>query len=491
MMPLGHLLDRLRRYELRGDPRTTVAGVEHDSRRVVRGSVFVAIPGARFDGHQFAPRAAEQGASALVVERWLTQVPEQLPQVRVDRARQALPLLAAGYYRDPSERLTLVGVTGTNGKTTVTYLLEAIFQAAGNRCGVLGTVSYRYAGRRIAAERTTPEATDLQRHLAQMVGEGCDTAVMEVASHALAMNRVAGCRFAAAVFTNLTRDHLDFHHDLEDYFAAKRRLFEMLPPGAPAILNADDPRCDALAAATRGRVVRYGSSPGCAVRIAQVEALRGGLHLTLETPAGILELQSPLLGRVNAFNIAAAAATALALDVAPSAVSAGVAAMAQVPGRCQPVECGQPFLVVVDYAHSDDSLRNLLIGLRELTVKRLLVVFGCGGDRDRGKRPRMGAVAAELADLVFLTSDNPRSEDPRAILEEVLAGIPAARRTQCTVEPDRRSAIAQALAEASPGDVVAIAGKGHETVQLAGDRVIDFDDRVVADELLEELGWRA
>jgi UDP-N-acetylmuramoyl-L-alanyl-D-glutamate--2,6-diaminopimelate ligase len=237
-------------------------------------------------------------------------------------------------------------------------------------------------------------------------------------------------------------------------------------------------------------VVRYGSSPGCAVRIAQVEALRGGLHLTLETPAGILELQSPLLGRVNAFNIAAAAATALALDVAPSAVSAGVAAMAQVPGRCQPVECGQPFLVVVDYAHSDDSLRNLLIGLRELTAKRLLVVFGCGGDRDRGKRPRMGAVAAELADLVFLTSDNPRSEDPRAILEEVLAGIPAARCTQCTVEPDRRSAIAQALAEASPGDVVAIAGKGHETVQLAGDRVIDFDDRVVADELLEELGWR-
>jgi UDP-N-acetylmuramoyl-L-alanyl-D-glutamate--2,6-diaminopimelate ligase len=452
--------------------------------------VFVALKGLRADGTAYATDAIGSGAIAVISE---DPPPAGLTVswLRVPDARLALAALAAEFYGRPSEQLTLVGITGTNGKTTTSYLLAAIFEAAGVKCGRIGTVGYRIGTKEYDAARTTPEAPELQRLLRDMVAQGCGACVMEVSSHALVLRRADHLRFAAGIFTNLTRDHLDFHGDMETYFAAKRRLFELLPEGAVAVTNVDDPRGSQFAAAAR-RPVTYAIDTAADVTPGPIAFSLDGLRFDLRTPRGALHIDSPLVGRPNAYNIVAAAATAMALDLPFSAIETGIRTLATVPGRFQVVSVpGDEVRVVVDYAHTDDALKNLLETARPLAGGRLITVFGCGGDRDTTKRPLMGAVAARLSDVVVVTSDNPRSETPEQIIEEIKRGIvlPADRvgpkgqppkRPQCLSIPDRRAAIERAVKDARPGDLVLIAGKGHEKYQEIGDRRLPFDDVEVA-----------
>jgi UDP-N-acetylmuramoyl-L-alanyl-D-glutamate--2,6-diaminopimelate ligase len=476
--------------EAAGLDTAPVTGIAHDSRAVSAGAVFVAVRGQRSDGATFAAQAVARGALAVVAE---TPPPGATPTVwiRTTDARLALAELSAIFFHRPSERLTVVGVTGTNGKTTTTYLLAAVFDAAGLPCGRIGTVTVR-TGPSAADERdashTTPEASELQRLLAEMVDRGCKACAMEVSSHALALQRVAQMRFAAAIFTNLTRDHLDFHGDMAHYFAAKRRLFEMLPVGAPAVINVDDPRGMELAASLP-RVTSYAIDQPADVRATGIHLSLEGLAFEAMTPRGSLAIRSPLVGRPNVYNILAVVAAAVALDLPDAAIESGVARLERVPGRFQMVSGpSDDVRVVVDYAHTDDALKNLLDTARTLTTGRLIAVFGCGGDRDRTKRPLMGAVAARLSDLVVLTSDNPRSEVPDRIIDDITRGLappvePGAPRRPATpfvVNADRRQAIEHAVRVARPGDLVVIAGKGHEKYQVIGDRTLPFDDVEVA-----------
>jgi UDP-N-acetylmuramoyl-L-alanyl-D-glutamate--2,6-diaminopimelate ligase len=467
-----------------------VAGITHDSRAVSAGVVFVAIRGQRADGATFAGEAVRRGAAAVVAE---TPAPSgfAVPWIRTPDARLALAELAGIFYGHPSESLTVVGVTGTNGKTTSTYLLAAVLDAAGLPCGRTGTVTVR-VGPHPTDERdashTTPEAPEVQRLLREMLDRGCRACAMEVSSHALVLQRVAGVRFAAAIFTNLTRDHLDFHLDMKQYFAAKRQLFEMLPAGAPAVINVDDPWGQELAASLP-RVVTYGIQRPADVRALAIHSTLEGLAFQIETAAGALSIRSPLVGRPNVYNILGVVAAAATLGISPRTIEAGIARLEGVPGRFQLVSAPTDDVrVVVDYAHTDDALKNLLETARPLTSGRLVTVFGCGGDRDRTKRPLMGAVAARLSDLVVLTSDNPRSEDPQRIIDEIKLGIvppvdPSAPKRHATpflVNVDRRAAIEQAIRSARAGDLVIIAGKGHEKYQVIGDRTIPFDDVEIA-----------
>ena len=469
-----------------------ITDVVYDSRRATPGAVFVALRGQHADGQSFVRDALSRGAAAIIAESAAPAGHGEALWVQVPDARQALAALAASRHGAPSDELALVGITGTNGKTTTTYLLASIFEAAGMRCGRIGTVGYRIGGREFEASRTTPEAPELQRMLRDMVAQGCTACVMEVSSHALALRRADHLRFASAIFTNLTRDHLDFHRDMEDYFLAKRRLFDMLPPGAPAIVNADDRR-GADGVAVSGRPVTYGLDAAADVRPAGPIAFSlDGLAFEARTPRGALHLRSPLVGRPNAYNVLAAAACAMALDVPFHAIEEGIRALASVPGRFQVVSTpSDDVRVVVDYAHTDDALKNLLETARPLAEGRIVTVFGCGGDRDRTKRPLMGAVAARLSDLVILTSDNPRSEDPGQIIEEIKRGIvvpadrvprgqAAPRSTPTLAIADRRTAIETAVRDARSGDLVLVAGKGHEKQQVIGDRVLPFDDVDVA-----------
>ncbi len=482
--------DSRARVEPAGHGDAVVTAVVHDSRAGARGAVFVAIPGQRADGARFANEAIARGAIAVVAEA-PAAADTTVPWLTTTDARLALAELAAIVQGHPSHELTLVGVTGTNGKTTTTYLLASVFDAAGLPCGRLGTVTVK-VGPSPSDERdalhTTPEASDVQRLLREMRTKGCQACAMEVSSHALALRRVEYLRFAAAVFTNLTRDHLDFHGDMQQYFAAKKRLFEMLPAGAPAIVNVDDPRGIELAA-TLPRVVTYAIDRAADVRAANIEYTLEGLAFDLHAAGRALSIRSPLVGRPNVYNILAAAATAVALDLPAQAIERGIAALEHVPGRFQIVSTSADDVrVVVDYAHTDDALKNLLETARPLTTGRVITVFGCGGDRDRTKRPLMGAVAARLSDLVVLTSDNPRSEDPTRIIDEIVRGLaptpepgaPKRARTPYVIEVDRRRAIEHAIRVAKPGDLVLIAGKGHETYQVIGDRTLPFSDVDVA-----------
>ncbi|MFI5178510.1 MAG: UDP-N-acetylmuramoyl-L-alanyl-D-glutamate--2,6-diaminopimelate ligase, partial [Vicinamibacterales bacterium] len=408
----------------------------------------------------------------------------------VEDARLALALLAAAFFRQPSADMRVVGITGTNGKTTTAYLIASIFEAAGVRCGILGTVAYRVGPGdddvREAA-RTTPEAPEVQALLREMADRGCGACAMEVSSHALSLRRVDGMRFAAAVFTNLTRDHLDFHADMEAYFQAKRRLFEMLPASAPSLLNIDDPRGAALHDAG-GRPVTYAINRPADITTGLLAFSLDGLAFDVRTPRGTLQVRSKLVGRPNVYNILAAVSTATALDVPFDAIERGITNLDGVPGRFQVVSGPKDEVtVVVDYAHTDDALRNLLETARPLARGRLLTVFGCGGDRDRTKRPLMGAVAGRLSDVIVITSDNPRSEDPARIIEEIRLGMtPDTLRgdQRMLAIVDRRAAIAKAVELARPGDLVLVAGKGHEKYQVIGDRVLPFDDVAVAREAL-------
>ena len=474
----------------------SVSGITYDSRQARAGSVFVALQGAHADGTAFTRDAVAKGAIAAVSEA-AAPSDVRVPWVRVPDARLALAALSAIYYGDPSERLLLVGLTGTNGKTTTSYLLASVFEAAGTMCGRIGTVGYRVGRKELDAERTTPEAPELQAMLHEMLAQGCGACVMEVSSHALSLKRADYLRFAAGVFTNLTRDHLDFHRNMEEYFAAKRRLFELLPDDAVGVLNLDDPRGAELVRTVR-RPVTYAIDSAADVSPIGITSTLGGVQFDVRTPRGTLHIQSRLAGRANTYNILAAVATATALDLAFGAIERGIRDLAHVPGRFQLVsDARDDVRVIVDYAHTDDALKNLLETARPLAGARIITVFGCGGDRDRTKRPLMGAVAARLSDLVVVTSDNPRSEDPGQIIEQIKRGIASPdhrsagnqrggrQQVRCLAIVDRQEAIERAVREASAGDLILIAGKGHEKYQVIGDRVLPFDDAAVAKAALE------
>ncbi len=459
-------------------------GVHCDSRRASLGSMFVALRGLRADGVDFVPEAVANGA-ALVVAECERPAHLSVPWITVTDGRLALALLGALASRHPSREIPVVGVTGTNGKTTTAYLLASVLDAAGLSAGVLGTVSYRVGNQAREASRTTPEAPDVQALLREMIEVGNRSCVMEVSSHALALKRVDGMHFSAAVFTNLTRDHLDFHADMEQYFAAKRRLFEMLEPSAPGVINADDPRAAALAGVCATSLT-YGIQKPADVRPEDLVMDLHGVRFRATTPAGPVDIVSSLVGRPNVYNLLAATAAASALGIPGTAISEGLARLAGVPGRFELVsQPGDDITVVVDYAHTDDALRNLIETARPLARGRVVTVFGCGGDRDRTKRPLMGMVAARLSDVVVITSDNPRSEDPDGIIEEIRRGIPAGeaasgRTPEVLAIVDRAAAIEKAVASARPGDLVLVAGKGHEKTQHIGARVLPFDDADVA-----------
>ena len=457
-----------------------VGGVANDSRLVRRGDVFVAIRGEKADGLSYVPDALARGAVAVVSDR--PAIPGiAAAWIRVSKPRRALALLAARLAGDPSERLVLAGVTGTNGKTTTTALLEAILERRYGRAGFLGTVGYRTPRREVPAGRTTPEAPLIQSLLAEMVEEGATAAAIEVSSHALALDRIEGCRFDVAVFTNLTRDHLDFHSDMESYYAAKRRLFELRKPGAPGVVNVDDPFGRRLLSEAAPPIVGFSPSGGPAdFRAESVCSDLTGTTFHLVHPGGRLPIASPLLGRFNVGNLLAAAAAGIRLGIRPEDVAAALATVARVPGRLERVEAGQPYVVLVDYAHTPDALERLLTAVRELSDKTLILVFGCGGDRDRGKRRPMGEIAGRLSDIPIVTSDNPRSEDPEAILRDVEEGLRASGARKYLKIADRREAIRHAIELANSGTVVVLAGKGHESTQVVGAREIPFDDRKVA-----------
>jgi UDP-N-acetylmuramoyl-L-alanyl-D-glutamate--2,6-diaminopimelate ligase len=476
--------------ETPGGESPVVTGIRYDSRAIEPGDVFVALKGQHADGTAFVRQAIGRGATAIVSE---APAPGdvRVAWTTVTDARLALAVLADAFFHHPSGDMQVVGITGTNGKTTTAYLLASIFEAAGIRCGLLGTVVYRTGPGEhdvLDASRTTPEAPDLQALLREMVERGCGAAVLEVSSHALALKRVDAMTFAAGVFTNLTRDHLDFHADMEAYFQAKRRLFEMLPAQAPSLVNMDDPRGPSLLAAG-GRPVTYAIGRPADVTPGPLSFSLQGLSFEARTPGGQLQIRSALVGRPNVYNVLAAVAAASALGIAFDAIERGVRNLRGVPGRFEVVSSAKDEVtVVVDYAHTDDALRNLLETARPLASGRLITVFGCGGDRDRAKRPLMGAVAGRYSDVIVITSDNPRSEDPGRIIEEIKRGItPDTRRDsaqrQLTIV-DRQVAIARAIEMARPGDLVLIAGKGHEKYQVIGDRTLPFDDVAVAREAL-------
>mgnify|MGYP002784861456 CR=1 FL=1 len=468
-------------------PATAVTGLAYDSRRVSPGQLFVALHGQRADGLTFVPQALAQGAIGIVAQAPRPETLPPVPWLVVTDARRALAVAAAAFHRHPSHDMQVIGVTGTNGKTTTAYLVASIFDAAGIPCGLLGTVGYRVGGQLRAATHTTPEAPEVQALLREMADTGCGACAMEVSSHALSLERVAGMRFAAGIFTNLTRDHLDFHEDMDAYFRAKRRLFEMLPADAPALINLDDPRGPALVEIA-GRPVTYAINRPADITPGPLSFSLQGLQFDVRTPRGTVRLSSSLVGRPNVYNILGAVAAATALGLSFDAVEKGIAALDGVPGRFQVVSGSKDDVtVVVDYAHTDDALRNLLETARPLASGRLITVFGCGGDRDRTKRPLMGAVAGRLSDLIVITSDNPRREDPVRIIEEIQRGITADTRrdtTRILTVVDRREAIGRAIDMARPGDLVLLVGKGHEKYQVIGSEVLPFDDVMVARDAL-------
>jgi UDP-N-acetylmuramoyl-L-alanyl-D-glutamate--2,6-diaminopimelate ligase len=465
--------------------RAVVAGLDYDSRRVQPGWLFFAFAGARADGRQFAEAALASGALAVVSE---LPAPENFAGawIEVEHGRRALALAARNFYRRPDERLGLTGVTGTNGKTTTSFLIDALLRSAGNTTALIGTIEYHVAGEVRAAVNTTPESLDLYRLFDDLLRAGGSHATMEVSSHALALGRVYGVSFHTAVFTNLTRDHLDFHATMDDYFAAKATLFSEGP--LTAVINHDDAYGARITTPPDTRVLRYGFGEGADLKASNLEVGFEGLRFTAEHAGEKYRIASPLVGKINAYNILAACGAGLSYGLDWNIITRGIAECRAVPGRFERIDEGQPFMVVADYAHTDDALRNVIAVARSLGSKRVITLFGCGGDRDRSKRPLMGMAAGDASDYVVLTSDNPRSEDPLAIINDALVGL-GRYDTPHTIEPDREKAIRAALAQARPGDIVILAGKGHEPYQVLKDRTISFDDRAVARKILRGMGY--
>jgi UDP-N-acetylmuramoyl-L-alanyl-D-glutamate--2,6-diaminopimelate ligase len=475
---LARALPNARLLDAGAEP--AISGLAYDSRHVKPGDLFFCVRGANADGHRFLPDAVARGAVAAVVES--ESLPVAIPALLVPNVRDAMPTVSAAFYGHPSRRLALVGVTGTNGKTTTTYLVEAIARAAGTGTGVIGTIEVRINDEVLPGGRTTPESPDLQALLARMAeadSGGGMTVAMEVSSHALAQDRTVGCEFDVAAFTNLTQDHLDYHHDMEAYFQAKALLFTRYPAasGKPftGVINVDDAYGRRLAEMCAGTVVTYGVESAADLRASDVQASPTGVAFQLAAPEGTFPVRLRLGGLFNVYNSLAAMGAARALGIGWETILDALQQTPGVPGRFESVDAGQPFSVLVDYAHTPDGLENVLRAARALRPRRLIAVFGCGGDRDRGKRPIMGRLAAELADLAIVTSDNPRSEDPQAIIAEIVAGVGDAAKVE--QEPDRRKAIERAVALAEPGDLIVIAGKGHEDYQIFADGTIHFDDR--------------
>ncbi|WP_309123262.1 UDP-N-acetylmuramoyl-L-alanyl-D-glutamate--2,6-diaminopimelate ligase [Paenibacillus sp.] len=486
-MLLQELASLFLKKKLRGDEAVPVTGLAVDSRRVTAGDLFICISGFTQDGHDYAAAAVESGAAALVVER---ELPLPVPQLIVSNARYASAVIARHFYGDPSKQVRAIGVTGTNGKTTTTSLIEAILSAAGRETGLMGTIRVKIGGRTETAERTTADAVSLQRTLRRMADAGASYCVMEVSSHALDQGRTIGIDFRTAVFTNLTQDHLDYHGTMERYADAKGLFFSRLgnasEPGEAArkyaVLNADDPAHERFKAMTAAETILYGIDAPADVRASDIRLTARGTAMKVSTFAGDVELSVNMLGKFNVYNILGAIAATLAEGVPLPVIKEALERLPGVEGRVEPVDAGQPFTVLVDYAHTPDGLLNVLDTVNEFAKGRVITVFGCGGDRDRKKRPIMGAISAERSDYTILTSDNPRSERPEAILAEIEAGVleAGAEAAKYEIIEDRRRAIQKAVEMAEPDDVVLIAGKGHETYQIIGGVTLPFDDRVVA-----------
>src|SRR5438477_2079276 len=481
-MTFEHLLQGAEILSQSGN--ASISGIEYDSRRVKPGDAFVAMRGESSDGNNFIDKAISAGAVAVITDSASEKPRNGVAWAQVPHGRRALARLSTNFYKRPAERLTSTGITGTNGKSTTAFLIESILNAAGRGSALIGTIEYHVAGKVLPAPHTTPESLELNRLFRDAVDGSATDVVMEVSSHALAQERTYGIPFEVAVFTNLTRDHLDYHHDMEEYFSAKKILFEGSGEKGPcvAVINVDDEYGVRLAAFCKGRseVITYGLSKAD-FRAGKVDIGAKGTQFDLIGPDDLAHLSSPLIGRVNVYNILAASTAAYALGCQTEAIVDGVRNLARVPGRFERVDCGQPFTVVVDYAHTDDALRNLTSLAREFVKQsgaRVITVFGCGGDRDRSKRPLMGGAAGTGSDFVVLTSDNPRSEDPLAIINDAVVGLQRSG-TKWATEPDRRAAIRLAISEAHPGDIVLTAGKGNEQVQITGTGSRPFDDSLV------------
>ena len=487
-MDLRELVQDLRPVSVEGALDREVSGIAYDSRRVTPGMIFVAVPGQRTDGHEYIDTALERGATAIICER-NGILPQRATKIKVADVREALARVATSFYGNPSQKLKVIGVTGTNGKTTVSFMVKSILEATGIKTGLLGTVHYEIGDRVIPAQRTTPESLEVQHMMAQMVKAGCQACVMEVSSHALEQKRVHGIEFDVAIFTNLTRDHLDFHGTMEDYFSAKRKLFDALGQGgkkSAAVINIDDDFGARLSGLTNVEVeLTYGLQKTARLRASNLQLGHDGSRFTVEVDKRKFACRLPLIGRHNIYNALAAVGAGLALDVEVVKMQAALNAMRPVPGRLESVTLGQDFGVFVDYAHTDDALKNVLTTLREITKGRVLLAFGCGGNRDSGKRAKMGRIAAELADYTIITSDNPRKESPEKIASQIEAGFREVKGSDYRMELDRKRAIQQIVGEAKAGDTVLIAGKGHETYQEFEDTVVPFDDRVHAREAIE------
>lgn len=508
-MKLNKLLEGVEVRRIVGETRKEIQGIAYHSKEVRPGFLFAALRGFETDGHYFIGDAIERGAEAILLEEG-SEIKDKT-WVFVPNSRQALARISATFYGDPSSQISLVGITGTNGKTTTTFLLESILNKAGFSVGVIGTINYRYGQKVLPASNTTPESLDLQRILREMLEQGVSHVVMEVSSHGLDLGRILGCEFDGAVFTNFTSDHLDYHQTLERYFESKRKLFSQFlmnsrKKGRFAVTNVDDPRGEEIVRGIDLPILRYGLGPSCDVSAREVELSFEGISCQINTPKGGFSLCSKLTGRFNLYNILAAVATGVGLGLSAEVLKEGVESVEGVSGRFEKVENQKGIHVIVDYAHTHDALERVLLGLKDtLTCSsqnsgKIITVFGCGGDRDRTKRPRMGEVAARYSDLIVLTSDNPRTEDPLSIIEEVEQGfhlrslaewhpdrMEAWRISKGYLKiPDRREAIRMAIRVAHPGDIVLIAGKGHEDYQIIGKKKIPFDDRIEAKKALEE-----
>ena len=487
-MKLGRLLQKVPSAVLDGAAATEITGLAYDSRQVQPGNLFFALPGAKTDGGLFIEDAVRRGAAAVLHEKGM-RAPRDLASVSVNNARTAMADLAAEFYGNPSEKLRVVGVTGTNGKTTTVFMVRDILRTAGISSGIIGTIQYEFGERLISATRTTPESLDLQRIFSDALQAGCQAMAMEASSQGLAAERLRGTRFAAAVFTNLSVDHLDFHKTKDAYFDAKKRLFDALAgqsPEAPAVVNIDDAYGRRLATELNlaGRLVTFGCRPEAMVRAEDIQLSETASVFRAVTPWGEVRVNLALAGRFNVMNALAAMAVSGALGVPLEAMKTALSKMSFVPGRLERIADPRRRHIFVDYAHTEDALRNVLQTLRETAPGRLICLFGCGGNRDRSKRPRMGAAVSELADYAIVSSDNPRNEDPLAIIEEILPGMDQSK--PHLVEPDRAKAIRAALRAAGAGDTVLIAGKGHETYQEVAGRMTHFDDREVVREALAE-----
>lgn len=494
-MKFSDILDGVEKLSQSGDPE--VNGLEYDSRRVKAGNLFVAMKGESNDGNRFIDQAISSGAVAIVTDSSTEEERMGVAWARVVHGRRALARLSANFYHHPIQKIAVTGITGTNGKSTTAFLVEAILKAAKRQSTLIGTIEYHVAGRVLPAPHTTPEALELNRLFAEASQDGVTDAVMEVSSHALEQERVYGISFDVAAFTNLTRDHLDYHETMEQYFAAKKILFQGSGADGPrvSVLNIDDEYGEKLISVTKksaSQLLTYGWSRGD-FHVVKAEMTPHGTRLTIATPTRSLEAFSQLIGRVNVYNILCAAAIGIARGCSLQDISQGISALTHVPGRFERVDCGQPFTIVVDYAHTDDALRNLTALAREFVQRfpqkgRVITVFGCGGDRDRNKRPLMGEAAGRGSDMVFLTTDNPRTEDPIAIINDALVGLQKSG-VKYKIEPDRRAAIALAIREAGGGDIVLLAGKGHEKVQITRAGSQPFDDVEVARDALNAAGF--